>query len=151
MAVLQWVLLQIKLMLRQYSQSFVKGFEDETVVTCNLYCYTKQEDPFHITSLRQDKMIEVAKLLFLNYLYWIDNITSLIVLFKIYDIQTFKHQEMQFYYFSLLILSMYRQKDIHYIWIQINQRSFNLYNYFLREAIYVNINIYGCTFLRGTI
>lgn len=41
MAVLQWVLLQIKLMLRQYSQSFVKGFEDETVVTCNLYCYMK--------------------------------------------------------------------------------------------------------------
>lgn len=151
MAVLQWVLLQIKLMLRQYSQSFVKGFEDETVVTCNLYCYTKQEDPFHITSLRQDKMIEVAKLLFLNYLYWIGNITSLIVLFKIYDIQTFKHQEMQFYYFSLLILSMYRQKDIHYIWIQINQRRFNLYNYFLRDAIYVNINIYGCIFLRGTI
>lgn len=44
-------------------------------------------------------MKEVAKLLFLNYLYWIDNMTSLIVLFEIYDIQTFKHHEMQFHYY----------------------------------------------------
>lgn len=116
MAVLQWVLLQIKLMLRQYSQSFVKGFEDETVVTCNLYCYMKQEDPFLITFLRQDKMKEVAKLLFLNYLYWIDNMTSLIVLFEIYDIQTFKHYEMQFhYYLSSHSLHVQIERDILYM------------------------------------
>lgn len=151
MAVLQWVLLQIKLMLRQYSQSFVKGFEDETVVTCNLYCYMKQEDPFLITFLRQDKMKEVAKLLFLNYLYWIDNMTSLMFYLRF---MTYKHlntMKCSFIISSLLILPMYRQKGIPYIWIQINQEGFNLYNYFLGYSILVNVSIQVCIFLRVTI